>query len=290
MLPPGRVLGHQTLVDNGPRAQRWDLVLLGDGYTAAELPKYRSDAQAIVDHILATPPFNELLPAINVHRVDVASDESGAGDRCTGVRRATFFTSEFCAFNIPRLLVADPLRAIDVATDAIPEMNATLLMVNTDTYGGSGGAVPVFSLAASAFEIALHEMGHSFFGLADEYSYLSGCSEADHDRAPAGEPVEPNVTSRLNPIEWQALVTAPVPTMANPDCTRCDDRASTAAPGAVGAFEGAKYFKCGLYRPEFNCRMRELGHPFCAVCRNTIHRVLEPFKPKPKNRRRAVHT
>lgn len=285
----GGVLSTQKIVDNGSSATRWDLVLMGDGYVSADIAKYEQDVATIVDAILKTPPFDVLRSAINVHRVNVASVESGAGDLCAGTSRATFFGSTFCASGIPRLLVCDTTEALTVAYEAVPEMNAALLVVNSVTYGGSGGAVPVFSLAPGAFEIALHEMGHSHFGLADEYPYLRDCREPDHARYDGFEPYEPNVTARLDPLKWADVVTPSiaVPTTTNRNCDECDTQPSPVATTAVGAFEGAGYYRCGVYRPQYNCRMRSLGFPFCAVCQQTIRRVLAPFI---QSRRRPVRS
>jgi hypothetical protein len=175
-----------------------------------------------------------------------------------------------------------PIRvALDVAIDALPEMNATLMIVNTDGYGGSGGeAVAVFS--AGAMETALHEMGHSHFHLADEYDYPGD----EYERFPGTEPAEANVTANVHRLKWSALVTpgTTLPTMNNADCSRVDENPSSVADGVVGAFEGARYFRCGIYRPEYGCRMRTTNQPFCAVCRNEIMRVLLPHRP----RRRSV--
>jgi len=252
---------------------------MGDGYIAAELAKYEQDVAKVVEAILRTPPFDVLQSAINVHRVDVASTESGAGDLLAGTSRATFFGSAFGLNGIPRLLGCDTTTALTVAYDAVPQMNAALVMVNSATYGGSGGAVPVFSLAPGAFEIALHEMGHSHFGLADEYPYLFHCREADHERYAAAEPYEPNITTVLDPLKWAGIATAGVvvPTTTNKNCNDCDTQPNPVAPTTVGAFEGAGYYRCGVFRPQYNCRMRALGSPFCAVCQETIRRVLAPF-------------
>ncbi|HEY0372619.1 MAG TPA: M64 family metallopeptidase [Thermoanaerobaculia bacterium] len=277
----GSVLDVVKIVDNGSASQRWDLVILGDGFPRGEIAVYQDQVTAVVDRIFATAPFDRLHGAINVHRVDVASDEKGAGDLCRNVRRKTFFNANFCAQQLDRLLVADDALAVDVAIESVPEMNATLLLVNSETYGGSGGAVPVFSLAQDAFEIALHEMGHSHFGLADEYPYLSHCHEPGHARYSGNEPAEPNVTSTLQPLKWQRLVTpgAAIPTTRNANCDDCDPQPNPMPDRTVGAYDGARYFRCGMFRPEFNCRMRELGAPFCAVCQDTIARVLSPFLP-----------
>jgi hypothetical protein len=282
----GEILGTTKIVDHGSGATRWDLVVIGDGYTRGEMAVFERQAGELVDFLFATPPFDELKAAINVHRVNVASRESGASNLCDGTTRATFFESRHCGFNIDRLLVTNNLLALDVAIDAVPEMNGTLMMVNSEIYGGSGGAVPVFSSHPDALEIAVHEMGHSHFGLADEYPARESCQEADHDRYLEPEPLEPNVTVFGDGRRWSQHLTpsVPLPSMENPDCADCDTRVSPFPPGTIGTFEGARYFRCGLFRPSYDCRMRNLGVPFCAVCQDVIRTVLAPFVHKVRKR------
>ena len=158
-----------------------------------------------------------------------------------------------------------------------------LLIVNSTIYGGSGGAVGTYSLAAGATEIAIHEMGHTAFRLADEYAYYAGGAETGHDHHPAGEPTEPNVTTNTNraTLKWRGLVAAAtaLPTMSNPNCAQEDSRPSTVPGGTVGLFEGAHYYHCGAYRPEYTCKMQVLSVPFCRVCSDVIVSRIEPLLP-----------
>jgi IgA peptidase M64 len=156
-------------------------------------------------------------------------------------------------------------------------------VVNSTIYGGAGGAVAVFSRAPAANEIALHELGHSAFGLADEYESYAGCAsgETTQNRYTGTEPPEPNVTINTNRTtnKWRQFVAAStaMPTTTNADCTKCDPQASPVPARTVGTFEGGRFFHCGIWRPEFNCRMRTLGQPFCAVCQDRIRRTLAPY-------------
>jgi hypothetical protein len=284
----GSIRSVAKIVDNGSGSARWDLVVLGDGYHADELAKYEQDVEALVAGILATRPFDRLRAAVNVHRVNVESLESGAGDLCAGVRRSTYFDSNFCGHQIDRLLVADTATGLETAIDAVPTMNAALIVVNSTTYGGSGGAVPVCSLASGAYNIALHEMGHSQFGLADEYA---DSLRPGQDIFQEDEPGEPNVTSQIAPLKWSHLATegVPLPTTENPNCAEVDGQDSPFPPEAVGAFEGAFYHHCGVYRPQQDCKMRNVAADFCQVCEETIERVLQPFLPR-TTRRRSVRS
>jgi hypothetical protein len=167
--------------------------------------------------------------------------------------------------------------ALSTAGAQVSQWNAVSVVVNSTVYGGSGGAVGTFSLAPAAEEIALHELGHSAFRLADEYEYFRGCAsgETDRNNHPVGELAEVNVTTSTDraTLKWRNLVTAPEtpwPTTSNANCAQCDPRSSPVSAGTIGLFEGAHYHHCRAFRPEFNCKMRVLGEPFCAVCRERI--------------------
>ncbi len=167
------MLGSTKILDHGPDPLRWTVVVLPDGYREHELPQFASDARQLVRTISATPPFRGVtMTAINVHRIDVASTDSGADDPAacggTGAVAATYFDARFCASGIQRLLVVDEGTAIRVAGGLVPEYDMIFVIVNSTVYGGSGGSVAVFSKAPGAMRIAIHEMGHTAFGLADE--------------------------------------------------------------------------------------------------------------------------
>ncbi|MFF7123949.1 M64 family metallopeptidase [Streptomyces sp. NPDC008240] len=279
----GAIVGMAKVLDHGPAATRWNVVILGDGYRAPELPKYRADVTAFIDYFYGVAPFNALWPAINVYRVDVTSTDSGADDpgACadgtlgTGAMPATYFDATFCSGGATRrLLSGNSAVALAVASAQVPEVHVTLCLVNTPAYGGAGGPVAWFSTAADAAEIGIHELAHTFFGLEDEYD--------DVKNVYAGpEPVAPNVTANTNrnSTKWAAdiLPATPLPTTNNPNCAAQDLRPSPVQVGTVGLFEGGGRSHCGLFRPEYNCRMRTLGRPFCSICQQRIRAMLAPF-------------
>jgi IgA Peptidase M64 len=164
--------------------------------------------------------------------------------------------------------------------------------VNSAIYGGSGGTVGTYSLAGGATEIAIHEMGHTAFRLADEYAYYAGGTETDRDNHPLGEPSEPNVTTNNNRDTlkwgWAVAATTAIPTMSNPNCSQIDDRGSTVPAGTVGLFEGSHYYHCGAYRPEHSCKMQSLGIPFCRVCRQVIWNRISPLAALPARARTEI--
>ncbi|HKE99568.1 MAG TPA: M64 family metallopeptidase [Actinomycetes bacterium] len=292
----------KTLVNNGPNDKRWNVIILGDGFTTGEKTKYRDAADAFVNALKTTAPFNEatVWGRINVHRVDAWSTQSGADNPqlCADgsgpfngpTSALTMFDAEFCSGGDRRRLVVDEGVVLTIA-GVVPnvEFSQPVVVVNHREFGGSGGSVAVYSLADGAVEIAIHELGHSAFHLADEYEFLSeqGCTkgEPDHDTYTGPEPEEPNVTKDFNKatLKWRHLLTPGLnlPTTTNPDCTKCLPASSPVAAGAVGAFVGARYFHCGLYRPVFNCKMRVKEQPFCPVCKDAIRTRLAVSVPPP---------
>ena len=280
----GYVGGVVKVVDHGPDDARWNLVIVGDGYLAGDLATYHSDVQNFLDRIYNTPPYDDLWCGVNVHRIDVVSNERGADDptACaggTGAAPATYFNSTFCSpwgtTRLDRLLTIDGVLAQSVAASRVPDVDQVLCIVNSSKYGGSGGDVATCSTNAQAAEIAIHEIGHSAYGLADEYENGGAASGA--------EPTEPNVTFDPNRAtnKWRDLVAAstPMPSSCYADCAAgCTPPATPPAAGAVGAYEGAVYVHCGAYRPLPNCYMRDY-QPFCPVCTRVIRQVLAPFLP-----------
>lgn len=281
----GYVVGTTKLIDHGPDSVRWNLVIIGDGYRKDELAKYRGDVENFLTTLQATPPFDALFRGINVHRIDVVSTDSGADDPgCGGnspVAANTYFDATFCTpfagTPLERLLSINDTLGLSVATAQVPLRHQVLCIVNSSKYGGSGGPVATCSTHASAAQIAIHEMGHSAFGLADEYG-------GDGSGTPAGEPPQPNVTRDTNRAtnKWRALIapSTPMPSQCNPSCTAssCVPPAVPPPAGAVGTYEGAAYSECGVYRPFPGCYMRDYS-PFCPVCAGVIRQTLRPFLP-----------
>jgi IgA Peptidase M64 len=254
---------------------------MGDGYRRGELPKFHDVEQFWAEVLQPTPPFDELWPAINVHRVDVTSTESGADMPCDGVGPIrTFFDASYCdpiwgPGASAWLLTVNASLAKQVATKAVPELNVVMVLVNAEAYGGSGASMMAVASTGSVELIGLHELGHSAFGLADEY-------DAPGPIATPGEPAEPNVTRNTNRAtnKWRDLVkaTTPMPTSCNSDCDNCRPPTHPPPPDVVGTYEGALYEPCDLYRPFPDCYMRG-NQAYCPVCARVIRRALQVYLP-----------
>jgi hypothetical protein len=279
------VVGPTTkIVDHGPDSRRWTMVILAEGFKSTEMGRFHAAADSFCTKLFQTEPFRRMWCAINVHRVDVTSTDSGAdepaacadGGTGSGAVVRTFFDATFCVNGTGRLLAGNTALALSTAQTAVPAVNATVVIVNSTRYGGAGGAVAWFSLAPAADEIGVHELCHSAFRLADEYG--------DNTATWAGgEPSEPNVTTITDraTTKWASRIAAgtPLPTQLNPGCAAMTTAASPVAAGTVGLFAGGKRAFCGIYHSEHDCRMRTLGRPFCQVCSDAIVEVLRPHLP-----------
>ncbi len=222
---------------------RWNVVVLGDGYQHAQLPQFHDAVQSFVDTIRTTDPYQELWSGINLYRIDVASTDTGADDAAdqaggsgAGGTVRTYFDASFGNNGIHRLLEVNDATVHTVVNNQLPQAYMIIVIVNSTDYGGSGGSVATFSLAASAEEIALHEMGHTALGLADEYESYVGCgvdAPGTHDRYPGPEPLQPNISidgdRMANKSRDLVDAATPMPTTSNPDCGYCDPRPNTQA-------------------------------------------------------------
>jgi|GEM_PF-721747 len=292
----GTVIGLTKILDNGPNNQRFNIVLVAEGFqnTTVAQDDFNTRCQDVVDAFLAEPWFGAgLLGAINIFRLNVSSTDSGAdnpatcgdGSTATAVTAATYFDASYCTSGVRRCLGVDWGLVRSTITAQLATWHAAAVIVNNSMRGGcASGNVFATALSTDFLDVVMHELGHAAFDLADEYSTWAGCSsgETDRDNAPAGEPGEANITAvgTLGGLKWAHLVaaTTPVPTMQNPDCSQCDTRANPRPDNTeIGLFEGAGYYHCGYYRPAFTCRMRSSSENYCRVCAEAIRAKLDTF-------------
>ncbi|HEY0170208.1 MAG TPA: IgA Peptidase M64 [Pyrinomonadaceae bacterium] len=299
---------------SGDPSTKVDFLILGDGYTAAEAAKFERDARRMTDVLFATSPFKERRRDFNVWALCPPAAESGVSRPSTGVYRNNPLGSNYDAFGSERYVLTFDNRALREAAAFAPYEFVEIL-VNDRTYGG-GGIHNLFSTVAAdnafANYVFVHEFGHHFAGLADEY-YTSSVAYAP--AAERVEPWEPNVTALLDPagLKWKDLVAkdTPLPTPWGKEAFETYSReiqqrrgqiraerrpeevmealfreelehegrmfAGEKYAGRVGAFEGANYEAKGFYRPEVDCIMFTRTNRFCAVCRRAIERVVDMY-------------
>jgi IgA Peptidase M64/Peptidase M64 N-terminus len=305
---PGALLELQKM---GDPAGKVDLLVLGDGYTAAERGKFEKDARRFVEMLFAVSPFREHRNDFNIWGLCPAAEESGIARPSSGIHRRSPLGTTYDTFGTERYVLTTENRALrDVASFAPYEFIE--ILVNGQTYGG-GGIFNQYATVAidnlwSAY-VGVHEFGHQFAALADEY-YTSDVAYLPPEKKT--EPWEPNVTALLDPanLKWKEFVEAgtPVPTPwdkeafdrfereiqqkrkelraagkpeAEMDALFRKEREKEDAmlgsqkyAGKVGAFEGANYAAKGYYRSEVDCIMFTRHRTFCAVCRRAIERVM----------------
>jgi hypothetical protein len=257
-VPSAEIFPVNDVLITGSRDERVNIVFLAEGYVEAELGQFELDVQEVLNDLFTTQPYMEYQNFFNVYAIEVISPQSGTdhpanADDCPpdmpSFHANTYFNSTFDFGGIHRLLVAkNEQSAHEVLEDNLPEWDVAFIVVNTEYYGGSGGTFATFSMDPAAPEIALHELGHAFANLADEYEY-GGLTPYE----------APNATAETvrDFIKWRLWIeeTTPIPTPETPSYS-----------GVVGLFEGAVYHAIGWYRPKLSCKMRALGVPFCEVC------------------------
>ena len=323
-LDPADVLVHResamhadavvAIHESGDPATRVDLLLMGDGYTAAEHDAFIAKARALTAILFETSPFKERKDDFNVWAIAPASAQSGVSRPSTGTFRDSPIGTTYDAFRSERYVLTFDNKSMRRIASSAP-YDFIEILTNTETYGG-GGIYGLYSTAAANSEWApylfVHEFGHHFAGLADEYYTSSVEYEAPEEIT---EPYEPNVTALLDPdkLKWKHLVLphTPLPTSwpkaeyeehsiavqkqrtemraANVSEEKMNELfrytrdyvealfAKSGQDGIVGAFEGGNYQAEGYYRPQQNCLMFTRTDHFCAVCAEAIEKVIDEY-------------
>lgn len=304
------------LFESGAPAEKVDLLVIGEGYTAAQMPKFHNDATRLVNALFDEEPFRSRKDDFNVWGLDLPAAESGVSRPRAGQFRRTPLSAQYNIFDSERYVLTYDNRALRDAASAAPYEFLEIL-VNEEQYGGGG----IFNFQATAAAdtgfaeyVFVHEFGHHFAGLADEYYTSDVAYETGGRYHP--EPWEPNVTALHDPehLKWGDLIEpgTPLPTPWDKDAfesgsleaqeQRRDLRVEGVAEtvmdrlfteqmaretvllggmpfaGLVGAFEGASYEPTGLYRPEVDCIMftrNPVG--FCRVCSRAIENVIDQY-------------
>ena len=249
------------IIENGPRDKRINMVVLGDGFTAAQQGNFIADATTLVNYIFNKSPFNQYKNYFNVYAVKVISAESGVKHpgTATDVTEPVFPVSNPNNFlgttfdvGVHRCVYSNNTNLVtNVLASNVPDFDVAFVLGNSPQYGGCGGTYAFLSNHPNATEIVVHELGHSFGKLADEY-WFSGTGES------------PNKTQNSNPatIKWKNWV----------------------GSENVGIFPYSE--SPTWFRPHEDCEMRFLNREFCAVCRqqliervHTLQNPINSFTP-----------
>lgn len=250
----GQIFPVQIIKNNGASDKRINIVFLADGYTSAEQGLYLTNVTNVVNTMFSQTPFLQYEQFFNVYAIQVPSIQSGAIHPATAYDEPgypvtnpnNYYGSSFDTYGIHRLLVPSNVAGINsTMIDNAPFYDQIFVLVNSSIYGGSGGTYATASTDPSSAEVAIHEIGHSFAGLADEY-------------ATSGQGEKPNRTVVTNPatIKWKNWL----------------------GVNGIGIYPiGIE----GWQRPHQNCKMQFLGVPFCSVCKeafiNKIYSLVSPI-------------
>lgn len=245
---------YRYLLQNGKPEEKIDVAIVAEGYASDEMDLFYSDAQAAMEAILAHEPFGEYADRFNFVAVALESADSGVSVPGKGEWKDTALKSHFNTFYMDRYLTTLRLKNMHDKLCGIPYEHIVIL-ANTDTYGG-GGIYNSYTLTTAhhpAFRpVVVHEFGHSFAGLADEYYYDDQFVEYYY---PDCEPWEQNITTLFDfESKWKDML---------------DE-------GKAELLEGAGYQSKGVYRGSEDCRMHtNKAEGFCPVCRRAISRIIE---------------
>jgi len=247
-------LAHNEFRDiliNGGLSDKVDLTFISEGYTAGEMDKYIDDVNRFTDALFACPPFDKRKADFNVRAVMVPSEESGVDFPGLDVYKNTALNAQYYTFGTDRYLTTSDMKAVGDAVWDVPT-DAVFILVNEEVYGG-GGIYNYYAIGSSdnhrTLEVFLHEFGHSFGALADEYFESTTPYDEESFYDLNAEPWEPNITTLVDfDTKWGSFHN--------------------------GLYEGGGYLPEGIYRPEDHCMMRDFA-PFCPVCSKTIERNID---------------
>lgn len=261
---------HEYLLKSGPAEERIDIAIVAEGYTEQDMDIFMRDARTAYEEIFRYEPFASHKEKFNVVAVKIPSQHSNVSVPQDGVWRQTALNSNFHTFYSPRYLTTNSVHLIHDSLVGI-DYEHLIILANTDTYGG-GGIYNSYTLTTAhnpQFKpVVVHEFGHSFGALADEYFY----EHADHTENTYKleyEPWEQNITTLVNfESKWKDMLDKRTKIPTEPTDKRKKEY-------TVGVYEGGGYMTKGMYRPAVVCRMRDnVATQFCPVCQRAIERII----------------
>ena len=244
------------------------LAFIAEGYKADEMGKFRADVKKMADYLFEEAPFSEYKDRFNIWAVEAISQDSGTDVPGEKIYVNTALNSSFYTFDLDRYLTTQDIKTVNDYAATVPH-DYIIVLINSSRYGGGGvynyytGTTTGNQLSPKVF---IHEFGHGFAGLADEY-YTSNVAY-DEFYPLNVEPWEPNITTMVNfESKWKKLISkdTPIPTPSEEKFKN-----------VTGLFEGGGYSAKGIYRSAMDCRMKSNNTKgYCSVCRNAIKQMIE---------------
>ena len=241
--------------------------VIAEGYTSSEMEKFRNDVKKLGNYLFNQAPFGKYKNNINIYGIEAVSGESGADVPGKGIYVNTALNSSYYTFDTDRYLTTQDIKAVNDYAAYAPH-DQIIILINSSTYGG-GGVYNYYTASTIDHklspEVIVHEFGHGFVGLGDEYG---GGDVAYEEFYPLKvEPWEPNITTLVDfDSKWKNMIPAgvPVPTPNDPKYKN-----------VTGLFEGGGYVDKGIYRSALDCRMRtNEAKGFCEVCQKAIEKMI----------------
>lgn len=259
---------YATMHRGGYEGEAIEVVIVPEGYKEEETSLFARHAQAAIEQILRHRPFLDYRERFNFHLALTPSEESGVSVPLKGEWRETLVSSHFSTFYMDRYLTTNNVFDLHDAIAGVP-YNHVVILANTDIYGG-GGIYNSYTLTTTQHKdfnyVVVHEFGHSFGGLADEY-FFDGPDTFDAMYNLSVEPWEPNITTLVDfDSKWSDMVMegTPIPTPVDGEWGK-----------QVGLYEGGGYVSKGVYRPVDKCRMRDGdSKDFCPVCQRALRQMI----------------
>ncbi|MBL4697755.1 MAG: hypothetical protein JKX70_02870 [Phycisphaerales bacterium] len=248
---------NRGVVDN-----RVDMVIVGDGYTASQMDLFHTNADTIENSFFRYEPFKSYEPYFRFTQIEVVSLESGVdNDPSQGINRNTALDMSYWCSGIERLLCVSVSKAYSHAA-AAPDIDQVIAIANSTKYGGAGYSSNNLGTAAgrnsAAVEIAIHEMGHSFGDLADEYTYGGPNTYTGNELSPVNVSIYNRNEQLADSRKWWRWMDASMAGFDNP----------------ISSYEGGNYSVNGVYRPSNNSMMRNLARPFNLVSAERLIRQI----------------
>ena len=267
---------HKYILKGGAPEDCIDVAVVAEGYTLAEMEMFYDDARKAVDAILSHQPFGQYKDKFNFVAVALESEDSGVSVPGEGDWKKTALSSHFNTFYMDRYLTTLRLKNMHDKLAGIPYEHIVIL-ANTDTYGG-GGIYNSYTLTTAhhkSFEpVVVHEFGHSFAGLGDEYYYDDQFVEYYY---PDCEPWEQNISTLFDfASKWEDMLPKSVAIPSPVPAESLWQEDGNGKDALIGVYEGAGYQSKGVYRPYPDCRMKTNSpKAFCPVCQRAIARIIE---------------
>ncbi len=279
----GSVQSITKIQDGGPDTQRFNIVIMGDGYQTSEISDFEARAQEVVNDFNSQTVYGSCQNAVNFYRVNIISDDSGVDkpSPCYGspTLRDTYLDAKYCGDGSTQRCIGSSNGTLiaSTANSATTNWHLALVLVNDTEYGGCRWGNVTYSSTQSGFQnTVIHELGHGIGDLADEYEEFKNSYSGT-------EPYRANITIATNrsDLKWRDLhlATTPLPTWDKTDCNAFQNP-PVSWGDTVGTFEGGgRHYTCDVYRSQRTCLMRSSSQPFCAVCAKKVSQVLGGLNP-----------